>query len=170
MLGNKSIRMVIVPHHVSNDNISDMADLIQSNSMSFELLSDLEILSLDGKVSGCQVVLVDSIGRLFELYGIASLAFIGGAMHAKVHNVLEPAAWGVPMSSGPMVSNSQEAQHFLKRGLLEIVDSPDQLYQTWTKQLKNHGQISQDLLQEVKILCGASQAFFETLKRVLGIV
>ncbi len=56
-----------------------------------------------------RVGIVDSVGQLAELYAQASLAFVGGSFRAKVHNVLEPAAYAVPVITGPFIQNSLEA-------------------------------------------------------------
>ncbi|MDR1943442.1 MAG: 3-deoxy-D-manno-octulosonic acid transferase [Synergistaceae bacterium] len=52
--------------------------------------------------SGAQVVVVDVIGVLFGLYGLATAAFIGGSLVPKGgQNILEPAVWRVPVLHGP---------------------------------------------------------------------
>lgn len=55
------------------------------------------------------VVVIDSVGWLAELYKQADLAFVGGSFRARVHNVLEPAAYGMPVLTGPYIQNSFEA-------------------------------------------------------------
>jgi len=42
------------------------------------------------------VLLVDTVGQLSALYAHAALAYVGGAFSTGVHNVMEPAALGVP--------------------------------------------------------------------------
>jgi len=52
------------------------------------------------------VLLVDVLGELPGLYGLADVAFVGGSLiRAGGHNVIEPAAWGVPLVTGPHVFN-----------------------------------------------------------------
>jgi 3-deoxy-D-manno-octulosonic-acid transferase len=67
---------------------------------------------------GCDVYLADSIGELKMLYAAADLAFVGGSLVAVGgHNVLEPAAVGVPVLFGPQMFNFQEiAEQMLKAG------------------------------------------------------
>lgn len=52
------------------------------------------------------IVIVDTIGELMAIYGASHLAFVGGSLvdHGG-HNVLEPAAWGLPIITGPSVHN-----------------------------------------------------------------
>lgn len=54
-------------------------------------------------------LVVDQVGLLNDLYRGASLAFVGGSFERRVHNVLEPAAHGCPVLTGPKIQNSREA-------------------------------------------------------------
>ena len=65
---------------------------------------------------GEQYVLVDSIGILMTLYRYADLAFVGGSFHQGIHNVLEPAVYGIPVLFGPVHQNSQEAGALVAAG------------------------------------------------------
>jgi 3-deoxy-D-manno-octulosonic-acid transferase len=60
------------------------------------------------------VVLIDTIGDLFSLYGAADLAFVGGSLvpHGG-QNILEPAAWGLSPLYGPYLQNFRWAEEIL---------------------------------------------------------
>lgn len=63
------------------------------------------------------LVLVDRVGVLGELYALADMAFVGGAFHgAGIHSVLEPAAYGAPVIFGPRHGNSREAALLVASG------------------------------------------------------
>lgn len=56
------------------------------------------------------VVVVDRVGVLGELYALATAAYVGGGFHAAgLHSVLEPAAFGAPVVFGPRHANSRDA-------------------------------------------------------------
>lgn len=78
---------------------------------------------------GTAVVLVDTMGELLKLYGSADMAFVGGSLVARGgHNVLEPAAWGLPVLSGPHVFNFKAiCQSLEEAGGLVRVDNSEQL-------------------------------------------
>lgn len=58
-----------------------------------------------------EVVLVDRVGVLGELYAIADAAYVGGGFHAAgLHSVLEPAAYGAPVAFGPRSQSSRDAR------------------------------------------------------------
>lgn len=64
----------------------------------------------------------DVVGKLAELYRSADLVFVGASFKSKVHNVLEPAAYGCPILTGPFFQNSREAIFFHREGGLKAVD------------------------------------------------
>lgn len=60
--------------------------------------------------NGQPVIVIDAIGILANLYACAQLAYVGGSFKQNIHNVLEPAAYGIPVLFGPVNQNSHEAQ------------------------------------------------------------
>jgi 3-deoxy-D-manno-octulosonic-acid transferase len=73
--------------------------------------------------SDCEVLLLDSLGELLEFYAAADVAFVGGSLvPVGGHNLLEPAALGVPILTGPYNSSSEEiARLLIARGAAEVV-------------------------------------------------
>ena len=70
------------------------------------------------------VVVVDQVGILAELYRAASVAYVGGAFHkAGLHSVIEPAAAGIPVLFGPRWRGSRDARLLLDaRGARSVRD------------------------------------------------
>lgn len=75
------------------------------------------------------VYLVDTLGELLMFYGAADVAFVGGSLvPAGGHNLLEPAALGLPILTGPHNFNSEDiAQLFLEAGAARLVRSVAEL-------------------------------------------
>ncbi len=74
------------------------------------------------------VILIDRVGVLGDLYGAADLAFVGGGFHsAGLHSVIEPAAFGVPVLFGPGHEMSREAGLLLADGAAEAVTDIESL-------------------------------------------
>lgn len=71
-----------------------------------------------------QVLLGDTMGELLFLYALADSAFVGGSLVPNGgHNLLEPAALGKPVLSGPHLFNFLEIAALLRQaGALEEVD------------------------------------------------
>jgi 3-deoxy-D-manno-octulosonic-acid transferase len=72
---------------------------------------------------GTEVLLVDTLGELPAFYAAADVAFVGGSLVAVGgHNLLEPAALGRALLSGPATFNSPAVARLLSEaGALEIV-------------------------------------------------
>ncbi|HVE79069.1 MAG TPA: glycosyltransferase N-terminal domain-containing protein [Gemmatimonadaceae bacterium] len=63
------------------------------------------------------VILVDRVGVLGDLYALADAAYVGGGFHAAgLHSVLEPAAYGVPVLFGPRHGHSRDARLLMAAG------------------------------------------------------
>ncbi len=61
--------------------------------------------------SEADVILVNRVGVLGELYALANVAYVGGGFHsAGLHSVLEPAAFGAPVLFGPRFESSRDAR------------------------------------------------------------
>ena len=79
------------------------------------------------------------MGELPLFYAASDVAFVGGSL-VKIggHNLLEPAALGLPIVSGPHVFNAQEiADMFADLGACRIVDSPAELANAISELLGN---------------------------------
>ena len=104
-----STLLILVPRHP--DRFRAVADLLSSRGVRFTRRS-----SGMPPDAATQVVLVDSVGELAALYAAADVAFVGGSLvPIGGHNLLEPAALGVPVLTGPHHSNSQDVARLLLR-------------------------------------------------------
>ena len=83
-------------------------------------------LGLDGSHS---VLLLDTLGELLEFYAAADVAFVGGSLvPVGGHNLLEPAALGLPVVAGPEQFNSPDiARALVQQGALTTVDDAEEL-------------------------------------------
>lgn len=105
----RNLLVVLVPHEPNVENLERIEEELNGNASSirFSNLNDYR---------GEQVIIIDSIGILVALYQYAQIAYVGGGFGAGVHNVLEPAVYGVPILFGPRYENSQEAVQLVKEG------------------------------------------------------
>lgn len=118
--------LVIVPRHP--ERFDDVAELAQSMGLT------VQRRSASGNEGGsdensCQVYLGDTMGELLMLYGACDIAFVGGSLIERGgHNPLEPAAWGMPVLSGPHIFNFETIYSRLDAGAgLYITPSSEEL-------------------------------------------
>lgn len=85
--------------------------------------------SSDSCDADTDVYLLDTLGELTVFYAIADVAFVGGSLvPVGGHNLLEPAAFGLPLICGPHLHGVREISALLEEeGGLEVVSSPELL-------------------------------------------
>ena len=84
-----------------------MAGLLSAAGLSFRLRSALD--KQQEPLAAGEVLLVDTVGELLNLYAVSDLVFVGGSLvPTGGHNLLEPAALGVPVLFGPHMDNFRE--------------------------------------------------------------
>ena len=73
-----------------------------------------------------RVLIVDKVGFLLQLYRYGTAAYIGGGFgKAGVHNVLEPAVYGLPCFYGPVYHQFIEAEELVKQGGAVVTNDPE---------------------------------------------
>jgi 3-deoxy-D-manno-octulosonic-acid transferase len=105
-----SLLLILAPRHP--ERAPDLARLIQSHGLAYQLWSRVKSGAED---RSAPVIIIDTIGDLFNLYGVADVAFVGGSLvpHGG-QNILEPAAWGRAPIYGPHIYNFRWAQAILE--------------------------------------------------------
>ena len=80
------------------------------------------------------MLIVDNMGMLARLYAYATLAYVGGGLDkGGVHNVLEPAAYGIPIVIGPVFQKYVEACEMVEAALAVVVTDGATLVDTLLK-------------------------------------
>jgi 3-deoxy-D-manno-octulosonic-acid transferase len=89
------------------------------------------------------VLLLDSIGELASLYGLADGAFVGGSLVSSGgHNILEPAASGkIPVFGSSMENFAEIASRFVSAGAAIQVESPEDVGVAWIELFRDPGRM-----------------------------
>jgi len=102
-----NFKIILSPHEVQFDNISRLEKELKNRGFTYQLLSkEYDLLQI---ILNKDVLIVDNIGYLADVYRFANLAFVGGAFKHKVHSVMEPLCCGLPVITGPYYKNNPEA-------------------------------------------------------------
>ncbi len=116
-----ALRLVIAPHEPSQATVDRLATRLGAAGWRTATLGEVE---RDGNVGDVDAVIVDRVGVLADLYSVGRVAYVGGGFHAGgLHNVLEPAAAGLPTLIGPRYANSRAAADLVRRGGAVAVDA-----------------------------------------------
>lgn len=116
--------LVLVPRHPERS--AEVASLLERSGITFHRRT---ALPCPQEFQKGEVLLVDTVGEMMNLYAISDVAFVGGSLvPTGGHNLLEPASLGVPSVFGPHMSNFREiAELVLQYGAGVQVDSPEGL-------------------------------------------
>jgi 3-deoxy-D-manno-octulosonic-acid transferase len=102
-------RLIIAPHEPTAAHLSPIEHWASEEHVRLD--------RLDQATASSEVVLVDRVGVLGDLYALADVAFVGGGFHdAGLHSVLEPAAFGAPVLFGPKHGSSRDAGLLVMQG------------------------------------------------------
>jgi 3-deoxy-D-manno-octulosonic-acid transferase len=100
------LRLIIAPHEPTPAYLKGLEARLDGAGLANERLGEIEAATSPLP----EVVVVDRVGVLAELYGVADIAYVGGGFGgAGLHSVVEPAALGVPVLFGPRFGNALEA-------------------------------------------------------------
>jgi 3-deoxy-D-manno-octulosonic-acid transferase len=103
------------------------------------------------------VILIDCIGILHQLYQLANIAFIGGGYTGKLHNILEPAAYGIPVVFGPRHDKFPEAEECITKGLASEVSTSQDLLDKIQLFMRNHEVTKSKIIGFVQEKSGATK-------------
>jgi 3-deoxy-D-manno-octulosonic-acid transferase len=101
--------LIIAPHEPTASHLAPIERWAAQSAFSCARLAQADVRT--------DVVIVDTVGVLGQLYALADVAFVGGGFHAAgLHSVIEPAAFGAPVLFGPGHDMSREAGLLIAAG------------------------------------------------------
>jgi 3-deoxy-D-manno-octulosonic-acid transferase len=157
--------LVLVPRHP--ERFDAVTELARHRGYNTVVRSDRVLCQ-----AATSVFIGDSIGELPLFYAAADVAFVGGSLvHSGGHNLLEPAAAGIPVITGPSVFNFTDISELLVRaGACRIVESTTELEVAvlqWlqdTEARRHAGQQGRDVVAENR---GALEAAMLIIEKYL---
>ena len=105
---NQSVKFIIAPHNIKPEQIAQLKSSISKKTILFSEMKNQNLAYYD-------VFIIDTIGILTKIYSYADIAYVGGGFgNPGVHNILEPATFGVPIIIGSNYSHFAEATALVK--------------------------------------------------------
>jgi 3-deoxy-D-manno-octulosonic-acid transferase len=139
-----AIKLIIAPHDVSEGHIS----VVQAAFPTALRYSQLDTNRDSEQLGHANILIIDSIGQLSAAYRYGTIAFIGGGFTGNLHNILEPAVYGLPLLFGPKHRKFPEAELFLQKGFALEVNNA-----------KNFSEAFHSLLEKADVLREEIEAF-----------
>ncbi|HVB28666.1 MAG TPA: 3-deoxy-D-manno-octulosonic acid transferase [Terriglobia bacterium] len=118
--------MILAPRHPAR--FEEVAGLLQAQQRSYirRTIIPLDDAELHLQLASTEILLLDTIGELAEIFGVADVVFVGGSLvPTGGHNVVEPAFWGKPVIFGPHMNNFRDVASLFLRAdaALQVADA-----------------------------------------------
>jgi 3-deoxy-D-manno-octulosonic-acid transferase len=156
---SENVKFIIAPHNIKQDQISNLKSQITKSTVLFSEKDNIENLS------NYDVFIIDTVGLLTKIYSYGTIAYVGGGFgNPGIHNILEPATFGIPIVIGPNYSNFAEAVRLVTIGGCIVISNGRELKQTFDRLLldldyqKEKSQICRSYIQDNK---GATQSIMK---------
>lgn len=126
--GDKSLvklnhRIILVPHEIDVYSTKKMISILEQANFKPKLLSEI---SKDNNL--CNLLIIDKIGILADIYKYCKLAYVGSGFSDGVHSVIEPGIYGCAVSYGPNIELLDEAIHINQKNIGIMVRNENDLY------------------------------------------
>lgn len=105
------VKFILAPHNIKSEQIQNLKQSITKPTILFSEYSSSNVETrLIASLQDYNVFIIDTIGILTKIYSYADIAYVGGGFgNPGVHNILEPATFGIPIVIGSNYSHFAEA-------------------------------------------------------------
>lgn len=147
-------KVLIAPHQIDDAHILQIIERINRKVVRYTQWE---------KQVDCEVLILDTIGHLASAYQSGKIAYVGGGFSGSLHNILEPAVFGLPVIFGPKHSRFPEAQQFIDGGFGFSVSTTEEFEKAFNKIEANYQEISFAEKDFVQKNAGASERIMNYL-------
>lgn len=148
---NSDVKFIIAPHNIKPSYIASLKTQLKVKTICYSELTQNENLS------DYKVFILDTIGYLSKVYSYADIAYVGGgAGSTGLHNILEPAVFGIPILIGKNYDKFPEAKTLIEMGGVTTVATSEAFNSTLNALIsdyplrKNQGEITQSFIETNK--------------------
>lgn len=106
---SKNEKFIIAPHNIKKEAILELQKSITKKTVLYSAKAGKNLKE-------CTVFIIDIIGILTKIYAVADVAYVGGGLKTGLHNILEPATFGIPVVIGNKYNKFKEAVDLVKIG------------------------------------------------------
>ena len=124
---NDDIRLIIVPHEVGDSDLIPLENLLTEKGLSHQRITKFE------EVNPPNILIVNKVGILADLYAYAQIAYIGAGFSTGVHSVIEPAVHKCIVVYGPRVDILDEAVEMTKMNAGVMIYNGNELAEIFEK-------------------------------------
>lgn len=153
---NCSFPVIIAPHDISESHLTQIEQKFENETVRY---------SNWNAESNKKILIIDSIGKLANAYRYGKLAYVGGGFSGSLHNILEPAVFGLPVIFGPKHKRFPEAQTFIDAEVGFSVSDEIQLKLAFEKIVQNQQLLETKITDLVFASKGATKKIIDFLEK-----
>lgn len=153
ILANPQQKFILAPHTIDEQHLQRIEKQLQGRSFRYTNTVD----------STSHVLILNTIGHLASAYSYGKIAYVGGGFSGNLHNILEPAVFGLPVLFGPKHSRFLEAEQFINAGIGYAVSTTDEVIKTVAILNDDLTRIAQNTVEFVQKNKGAAQRVVDYL-------
>lgn len=124
-------RFIVAPHEISDARIQQLISRLTRGNVLYSRASSEGFKEK-------QVLIMDNMGMLSSVYRYGQIAYIGGGFGKGIHNILEAAAFGIPVIFGPKFEKFREARELLALGGAFSINNYEDLHNILHELINNH--------------------------------
>lgn len=147
-------KVIIAPHNIDELHIKSIGDGLKIPFVRYTHFTE---------TADAKILILDTIGQLASAYSYGSIAYIGGGFSGSLHNILEPAVFGLPVIFGPKHKRFPEGQAFINEGFGFSISTSDELNGALEKINESRLVISKTEVAFIEKQSGASQKILEAI-------
>ena len=147
-------KIIVAPHDVKEENSARLMASMGDKAIRFTAFSNYKQQ---------QVLILDTIGHLSLAYRFGDIAVIGGGFSGKLHNILEPLVFGLPVIFGPKFDRFPEASAFMEVGIGFAVKDESDLQRVTGEVLGKLESIRLLAIKNVELNSGAAERIYQNL-------
>lgn len=151
---NEIEKIILAPHDISDSNIQRIESKFGVKA--------IRLSGFENNFKNQQVLILDTIGHLASAYSFGKVAFVGGGFSGSLHNILEPAVFGLPVIFGPKHSKFPEADAFLQAGIGFEVKNAEEFGQKLSEIERNLHELKSQTAEYVSLQNGASRKIIDS--------
>ena len=145
---NSDLKFVLAPHNIKSSYTASLKSQLKQKTISYSEMTNQDL-------SQYKVFILDTIGYLNKVYSYADIAYVGGgAGSTGLHNILEPAIFGIPIIIGKTYDKFPEAHILINEGGVTSVSNSMEFESAINTLLQNNilketqGRINRDFIEK----------------------
>lgn len=156
---NDKLLHLLVPHEIGETDLQLWEEIFQDAGVASIRKDRLN------EWAGEPIIIWNAVGELADLYKVAQLAYVGAGFSTGVHNVIEPAVYGIPVAYGPRYDILAEAIEMAKQKIAAVIQTNEDLLQFFQlpENAEKYETVCRQTREYVQAGIGAADKIFECI-------